>query len=67
MLAGIPAVGHSGGLFILLRFIDGIFLGGVHRSMSPLAMEYHKEKRGSTGDDHDQLPAGVRGHLPAHP
>jgi len=37
-------------LFILLRFIDGIFLGGEYTSASPLAMEYSpKEKRGFYG------------------
>lgn len=34
-------------VFILLRFIDGIFIGGEYTSASPLAMEYTpKEKRG---------------------
>ncbi len=34
-------------IFILLRFIDGIFIGGEYTSASPLAMEYTpKEKRG---------------------
>lgn len=34
-------------IFILLRFIDGIFIGGEYTSASPLAMEYSpKEKRG---------------------
>jgi MFS family permease len=37
-------------LFILLRFIDGIFLGGEYTAASPLAMEYSpKEKRGFYG------------------
>ena len=37
-------------LFILLRFIDGIFLGGEYTAASPLAMEYYpKEKRGFYG------------------
>jgi len=27
-------------IFVLLRFIDGIFLGGEYTSASPLAMEY---------------------------
>ena len=43
---GITAVA----LFILLRFIDGIFLGGEYTAASPLAMEYSpKEKRGFYG------------------
>lgn len=34
-------------LLILLRFVDGIFLGGEYTSANPLAMEYSpKEKRG---------------------
>ena len=37
-------------LFILLRFVDGIFLGGEYTAASPLAMEYSpKEKRGFYG------------------
>ena len=37
-------------LFILLRFIDGIFLGGEYTAASPLAMEYSpKHKRGFYG------------------
>ena len=56
-------------VFILLRFIDGIFLGGEYTAASPLAMEYSpKEKRGFfRRADHDRLPAGVRDHLPDHP
>src|SRR5215213_4801338 len=43
---GITAVA----LFIFLRFVDGIFLGGEYTSASPLAMEYSpKEKRGFYG------------------
>jgi len=34
-------------LFILLRFVDGVFIGGEYTAASPLAMEYSpKEKRG---------------------
>src|SRR5919205_438082 len=34
-------------IFIVLRLVDGIFLGGEYTSASPLAMEYSpKEKRG---------------------
>nr|WP_269479212.1 MFS transporter [Rubrobacter xylanophilus] len=34
-------------LFIALRFVDGIFLGGEYTAANPLAMEYSpKEKRG---------------------
>ena len=37
-------------IFIVLRFIDGIFLGGEYTAASPLAMEYSpKEKRGFLG------------------
>ena len=37
-------------LFIVLRFVDGIFLGGEYTSASPLAMEYSpREKRGLYG------------------
>ena len=37
-------------VFIVLRFIDGIFLGGQYTAASPLAMEYSpKEKRGFYG------------------
>jgi MFS family permease len=37
-------------IFIVLRFIDGIFLGGEYTAASPLAMEYSpKEKRGFYG------------------
>jgi MFS family permease len=37
-------------LFVLLRFVDGIFLGGEYTAASPLAMEYSPhEKRGFYG------------------
>lgn len=37
-------------IFIVLRFIDGVFLGGEYTSASPLAMEYSpREKRGLYG------------------
>jgi len=37
-------------LFIILRFLDGVFLGGEYTSASPLAMEYSpREKRGLYG------------------
>ena len=37
-------------IFVILRFIDGIFLGGEYTAASPLAMEYSpKEKRGFYG------------------
>ncbi|MDP9476887.1 MAG: MFS transporter [Actinomycetota bacterium] len=37
-------------IFVLLRFVDGVFLGGEYTSASPLAMEYSpKEKRGFYG------------------
>jgi len=37
-------------VFVLLRFNDGVFLGGEYTSASPLAMEYSpKEKRGLYG------------------
>ena len=37
-------------IFVLLRFINGVFVGGVYTSANPLAMEYSpKEKRGFYG------------------
>jgi MFS family permease len=34
-------------IFILLRFVDGVFIGGEYTAANPLAMEYSpKEKRG---------------------
>lgn len=37
-------------IFIVLRFVDGVFLGGEYTSASPLAMEYSpREKRGLYG------------------
>lgn len=37
-------------IFVLLRLINGIFVGGVYTSANPLAMEYSpKEKRGFYG------------------
>lgn len=37
-------------LLIVLRFVDGVFLGGEYTAASPLAMEYSpKEKRGFNG------------------
>ncbi|MQA11452.1 MAG: MFS transporter [Pseudonocardiaceae bacterium] len=37
-------------LMIVLRFIDGVFLGGEYTAASPLAMEYSpKQKRGLNG------------------
>jgi MFS family permease len=37
-------------IFIALRFLDGVFLGGEYTSASPLAMEYSpREKRGLYG------------------
>jgi MFS family permease len=37
-------------IFVLLRFIDGVFLGGEYTSASPLAMEYTpRAKRGLYG------------------
>ncbi len=37
-------------IFILLRFVDGVFLGGEYTSANPLAMEYSpREKRGLYG------------------
>lgn len=43
---GITAVG----IFVVLRFVDGVFLGGEYTAASPLAMEHcPKEKRGYYG------------------
>jgi MFS family permease len=37
-------------LFILIRFVDGIFVGGEYTAASPLAMEYcPQENAASTG------------------
>ncbi len=37
-------------VFVVLRFINGVFVGGVYTSANPLAMEYSpKEKRGFYG------------------
>lgn len=51
MLPGYQQLGMTAVvIFILLRFIDGIFLGGEYTAASPLAMEYSpKEKRGYYG------------------
>jgi MFS family permease len=50
-LPGYEQVGLIGvGLLILLRFLDGIFLGGEYTAANPLAMEYApKNKRGLYG------------------
>lgn len=54
LIALLPGYQHWGIaaviLFIVLRFVDGIFLGGEYTAASPLAMEYSpKEKRGFYG------------------
>lgn len=54
MVAALPGYQHWGDtvlwVFILLRLIDGIFLGGEYTSANPLAMEYSpKAKRGFYG------------------
>ncbi|MGF1472131.1 MAG: MFS transporter [Rubrobacteraceae bacterium] len=37
-------------VFVVLRFVNGVFVGGVYTSANPLAMEYSpKEKRGFYG------------------
>jgi MFS family permease len=51
LMALLPGYQHWGmvavGLFIVLRFIDGIFLGGEYTAANPLAMEHSpREKRG---------------------
>ena len=51
LIALLPGYQHWGIaaviLFIVLRFVDGIFLGGEYTSANPLAMEYSpKEQRG---------------------
>ncbi len=54
LIALLPGYAHWGApvifIFIALRLIDGIFLGGEYTSASPLAMEYcPKPKRGLYG------------------
>jgi MFS family permease len=52
LIAFLPGYAQLGiaAAIILLRFIDGIFLGGEYTAASPLAMEYSpKEKRGFYG------------------
>lgn len=51
ILPGYEMIGLWGiGLLVLLRFIDGIFLGGEYTAANPLAMEYApKDKRGLVG------------------
>jgi MFS family permease len=51
VLPGYEAIGLWGiGLLVLLRFVDGVFLGGEYTAANPLAMEYApKEKRGLVG------------------
>lgn len=54
LIAALPGYQHWGEavlwVFILLRLIDGIFLGGQYTAASPLAMEYcPKTKRGLYG------------------
>ncbi|WHZ10277.1 MAG: Putative metabolite transport protein [Burkholderiaceae bacterium] len=54
LIAALPGYQHWGDavlwVFILLRLIDGIFLGGEYTSANPLAMEYSpKAKRGFYG------------------
>jgi MFS family permease len=53
-IAALPGYASLGlasvGLLIVLRFIDGVFLGGEYTSASPLALEYSpKRKRGLLG------------------
>ncbi|MCQ8836297.1 MFS transporter [Streptomyces malaysiensis] len=54
LMGALPGYQHWGltsiALLIVLRFIDGIFLGGEYTAASPLAMEYSpKHKRGLYG------------------
>ncbi len=51
ILPGYESIGLWGiGLLILLRFVDGVFLGGEYTAANPLAMEYTpKSKRGLVG------------------
>jgi len=51
LVAALPGYGTWGGASIatllVLRLVDGIFIGGEYTAANPLAMEYsHKEKRG---------------------
>ncbi|MGH3342077.1 MAG: MFS transporter [Carbonactinosporaceae bacterium] len=51
VLPGYPTLGFSViVLLILLRFLDGVFIGGEYTAANPLAMEYSpKERRGLYG------------------
>jgi predicted MFS family arabinose efflux permease len=54
LIAALPDYQHAGaysyGMLVLLRFVDGIFLGGGYTGAIPLAMEYsHKSRRGFVG------------------
>jgi MFS family permease len=51
LLPGYQSIGiTSYGLLVLLRFVDGIFLGGGYTGAMPLAIEYSKkEQRGFVG------------------
>jgi MFS family permease len=54
MIAALPSYEHLGiasyGALVLLRFIDGIFIGGSYTGAMPLAMEYSKKsERGYVG------------------
>src|SRR5215212_4976424 len=54
LLALMPGYQHIGiaapVIFIILRFIDGVFIGGEYTAANPLAMEYSpREKRGYYG------------------
>lgn len=54
LIAVLPDYQHAGaasyGMLVLLRFVDGIFLGGGYTGAIPLAMEYsRKSRRGFVG------------------
>ncbi|MGH8141283.1 MAG: MFS transporter [Steroidobacteraceae bacterium] len=54
LIALLPDYQHAGlasyGMLVLLRFVDGIFLGGGYTGAIPLAMEYsQKSRRGFIG------------------
>jgi MFS family permease len=45
-------------LLVLLRFVDGIFLGGGYTGAMPLAIEYSKKSSAvSSAADHRRFPA----------
>jgi MFS family permease len=65
LLPGYARIGFlAPALFLALRFVDGIFLGGEYTAANPLAMEYApKEKRGLYGAIIQLAPAASQATL----